>query len=144
MSQSNTNCSMGHWRLSKRSLPYSFFLMLSFIGRILYTLSMLLFPLVDQMVNSLLSYNYIIIIQNRYQVHTKILFIKQCSIPRMYIIIGITDSSGIVFTYIDTPRQYDAGILFLGHAVAPVMIIPPNSNNFKTIGLCSDPCTTTV
>lgn len=59
-------------------------------------------------------------------------------------ITGITDSSGIVFTYIDTGRQYDAGILFLGHAVAPVMIIPPNTNNFKTIGLCSDPCTKTV
>uniref|UniRef100_A0A1X7UIG5 DOMON domain-containing protein n=1 Tax=Amphimedon queenslandica TaxID=400682 RepID=A0A1X7UIG5_AMPQE len=56
---------------------------------------------------------------------------------------GITDSSGIVFTYIDTRRQYDAGILFLGHAVAPVMIIPPNTNNFKTIGLCSGPCTKT-
>lgn len=58
--------------------------------------------------------------------------------------IGVVDSSGFVFTYIDTPRQYDAGILFFGHGVSPSMIIPPNAHNFTTMGLCSDPCTRKV
>lgn len=84
-------------------------------------------------------YNSITIISSKYQVYIHTL----CNVSTINTQ-GVVDSSGIVFTYIDTPRQYDAGILFLGHAVAPVMIIPPNANNFTTIGLCSNPCTNKV
>jgi hypothetical protein len=46
-----------------------------------------------------------------------------------------------MFTYTSTKRKYDAGILFMGHGVTDIMVIPPNSLNFATVGLCSGLCT---
>ena len=45
------------------------------------------------------------------------------------------------FYYIDTPRQYDAGIMEIGHFVSPLMIIPPKAENYTVYGFCSPSCT---
>ena len=58
--------------------------------------------------------------------------------------IGVLDSSGIEFFYTSTPRQHDAGILNIGHAVTFSMIIPPNAADFTIFGLCPASCTNQV
>ena len=47
----------------------------------------------------------------------------------------------MTFYYIDTPRQYDAGIMEIGHFVSPLMIIPPKAENYTVYGYCSPSCT---
>lgn len=54
---------------------------------------------------------------------------------------GVLDSSGIEFFYTSTPRQDDAGILFLGHTVVYTMVIPPNAADYSILGVCSPTCT---
>ena len=54
------------------------------------------------------------------------------------------DSSGLTFTYLETPREFDAGILFMGHAVTPQMVIPPNDTNYTISAFCSVDCTEKV
>ena len=54
------------------------------------------------------------------------------------------DNSGIEFFYTSTPRQHDAGILTVGHAVRSSMIIPPNAESYSIVGECSADCTSTV
>ena len=54
------------------------------------------------------------------------------------------DSSGLTFTYLETPREFDAGILTLGHLVTPRMIIPPNDANYTVSAFCSVDCTEEV
>ena len=54
------------------------------------------------------------------------------------------DSSGITFTYIDSPREHDAGIMFFGHSVISLMAIPPNADNYTITAFCSSACTEEV
>ena len=54
------------------------------------------------------------------------------------------DNSGIEFFYTSTPRQHEAGILTVGHAVLSSMIIPPNTESYYIVGECSADCTRTV
>ena len=56
-------------------------------------------------------------------------------------ITGVVDSSGMIFYYIDTPRQHNAGILEVGHQVNQFMIIPPKARNYTIFGFCSAGCT---
>ena len=58
--------------------------------------------------------------------------------------LGIVDSSGLTFTYLETPREHNAGILFMGHSVIETMIIPPNVANYTISAFCSENCTTQV
>ena len=58
--------------------------------------------------------------------------------------LGIVDSSGLKFTYLETPREHNAGILFMGHSVVKTMIIPPNAANYTISAFCSENCTTQV
>ncbi|KAK7085007.1 DBH-like monooxygenase protein 1 [Halocaridina rubra] len=53
---------------------------------------------------------------------------------------GVVDSSGVRIFHTYDLRQYDAGILTLGHTVSPTHIIPPGQN-WKTIAHCTDSCT---
>ena len=54
------------------------------------------------------------------------------------------DNSGIEFFYTSTRRQYDAGILTVGHHVNRQMIIPPNTESYSIVGECSADCTNAV
>uniref|UniRef100_A0A1X7UJB8 DOMON domain-containing protein n=1 Tax=Amphimedon queenslandica TaxID=400682 RepID=A0A1X7UJB8_AMPQE len=54
---------------------------------------------------------------------------------------GIVDSSGIEFTYIDTPREYNAGVMTVGHINDNTMVIPPNTVDYSVTGLCPSECT---
>uniref|UniRef100_A0A1X7TY90 Uncharacterized protein n=1 Tax=Amphimedon queenslandica TaxID=400682 RepID=A0A1X7TY90_AMPQE len=54
---------------------------------------------------------------------------------------GIVDSSGIEFTYIDTPREYNAGVMTVGHINDNTMVIPPNTVDYSVTGLCLPECT---
>ena len=54
---------------------------------------------------------------------------------------GVVDSSGMIFYYIDTPRQHSAGILEVGHEVNQFMIIPPKARNYTIFSFCSAGCT---
>ena len=58
-----------------------------------------------------------------------------------YIIIDVVDNSGMRFYYINTARQYNAGIMEIGHDVIPEMIIPPKAANYTVLGLCPMGCT---
>ena len=57
---------------------------------------------------------------------------------------GIVDSSGIQFTYLETPREHDAGILFIGHEVSSFMVVPPNAANYTVSAFCPMECTNEV
>ena len=48
------------------------------------------------------------------------------------------------FFYVNTPREHDAGVLYLGHSVVPIMIIPPGTNNYTISGICGAQCTERV
>ena len=61
-----------------------------------------------------------------------------------YHILGVTDSSGIRFYYTSTPREHDAGIMFLGHSVTSLMIVPPGAPNYMIGGICTANCTESV
>ncbi|XP_068239142.1 DBH-like monooxygenase protein 1 isoform X1 [Palaemon carinicauda] len=53
---------------------------------------------------------------------------------------GVTDNSGVRIHYTHKLRQYDAGILTLGHIVSPTHIIPPGQK-WQTVAHCTDACT---
>ncbi|XP_069169748.1 DBH-like monooxygenase protein 1 [Procambarus clarkii] len=53
---------------------------------------------------------------------------------------GIVDSSGVRIMYTQKLRQYDAGILTLGHTVSPTHIIPPGQS-WNTVAHCTAACT---
>lgn len=57
---------------------------------------------------------------------------------------GLKDSSDMTFTYTDTRRQYDAGVMVIGHFNSQRMIIPPHTHDFRTSGLCPSECTQSV
>ena len=48
------------------------------------------------------------------------------------------------FYYTEEEPENRAGILFLGHAVIPSMIVPPRADNYTIAGLCSSICTDRV
>nr|XP_045616431.1 uncharacterized protein LOC123769364 [Procambarus clarkii] len=53
---------------------------------------------------------------------------------------GVVDASGLRIFYTERLRQYDAGILMVGHSVSPMHIIPPN-HKWTSVGLCDSSCT---
>ena len=53
---------------------------------------------------------------------------------------GVIDNSGLRFYYTRTPRQYDAGILEIGHDVTPFMVIPPGVERYTVLGFCAMEC----
>lgn len=59
-------------------------------------------------------------------------------------LIDIVDSSGMRFFYVNAPREHDAGVLYMGHSVVPLMIIPPGANNYTISGICGAQCTERV
>ena len=55
--------------------------------------------------------------------------------------IGIIDNSGFRLFYTDQLRQYDGGILEVGHIVNPFAhLIPPNAADYRTYGECPADC----
>ena len=58
--------------------------------------------------------------------------------------LGKIDSSGMRFYYTSTPREHDAGIMFLGHDVTSRMIVPPGAPNYMIGGICTANCTESV
>ena len=54
------------------------------------------------------------------------------------------DSSGVQFFYTSKPRQFEAGILNLGHMVDNSMVIPPRTDRYDIIGTCAPECTLQV
>lgn len=53
---------------------------------------------------------------------------------------GLIDSSGLRFHYTKQLRQYDAGVMMVGEAVTPAMVIPPKQNAWHTDGFCTKEC----
>ena len=53
---------------------------------------------------------------------------------------GIVDSSGLQFFYTTKEPEHRAGVLYVGVAVSPVMIIPPGQDHFLVTGGCSFEC----
>ena len=54
------------------------------------------------------------------------------------------DSSGIRFHYTSTAREFDAGILEVGHKVEREMIVPPETANYTVASICIAECTSKV
>ncbi|CAL8126017.1 unnamed protein product [Orchesella dallaii] len=53
-----------------------------------------------------------------------------------------TDSSGIRIFYTDELRQYEGGVMLIGHqGHSPFLLIPPKQDNFVVNGLCGSECT---
>lgn len=48
------------------------------------------------------------------------------------------------FFYTSIPRTYESGILQIGHAVTPLMIIPPGTTEYVVLGDCNSECTSNV
>lgn len=59
-------------------------------------------------------------------------------------ILDLLDSSGIVFTYVDRPREHNAGVMPIGHQASRRLIIPPHASNYTVTGFCSTSCTKKV
>nr|XP_002124053.1 DBH-like monooxygenase protein 1 [Ciona intestinalis]XP_026690880.1 DBH-like monooxygenase protein 1 [Ciona intestinalis] len=54
---------------------------------------------------------------------------------------GVVDSSGLRITYTSRLRQFDTGILELGHTVSGIQhIIPPQAQSFLSYGTCTENC----
>ena len=47
-------------------------------------------------------------------------------------------------SYTNTPREHDAGILEIGYAVSPIMVVPPNAKNFTIGSIVTADCTSEV
>ncbi|CAK8671829.1 DBH-like monooxygenase protein 1 isoform X2 [Clavelina lepadiformis] len=53
----------------------------------------------------------------------------------------LVDSSGLRFTYTPNIREFDAGVMQVGHLVTPYQhIIPPHADSFLNYGDCSSQC----
>ena len=57
---------------------------------------------------------------------------------------GIVDSCGMTFTYLETLREFDAGVLYVGNTGTPLMVISPNAANYTISVICSVDCTEQV
>ena len=53
---------------------------------------------------------------------------------------GIVDSSGLQFFYTTEEPEHRAGVLFMGVAVSPVLVVPPGQDQFAVTGECSFDC----
>lgn len=53
---------------------------------------------------------------------------------------GMTDRSGIRFHFTPSIRQFDSGLLEVGHVISPYHIIPPRQRSFKSYGYCMKEC----
>ncbi len=58
--------------------------------------------------------------------------------------IGVHDSSGMEFFYTSSPREFDAGILYLGDQVGINEVVPPNAVDYQIFGWCPSDCTDKV
>ena len=58
----------------------------------------------------------------------------------MLLFTGVRDSSGLMFTYTQTRREHDAGIMQVGHQVRFTQVIPPGAGNYSTYGTCHSSC----
>lgn len=54
---------------------------------------------------------------------------------------GRKDSSGLRFSYTSYLREYDAGILNVGEASLPFMVIPPKQESWLIESYCPKECT---
>ena len=55
------------------------------------------------------------------------------------------DSSGVRIFHTNQLREYDAGVIAVGHGVHPwAFLIPPNTESFLTYGECPSVCLETV
>nr|XP_045616124.1 MOXD1 homolog 1-like isoform X2 [Procambarus clarkii] len=52
----------------------------------------------------------------------------------------IVDASGLRVLYTETPREYDAGVLTIGHSISPLLVVPPGTH-WLTVGICHPDCT---
>ena len=59
----------------------------------------------------------------------------------MLLYTGVRDSSGLMFTYTQTRREHNAGIMQVGHRVEFTQVIPPRAGNYSTYGTCHSSCT---
>ena len=57
---------------------------------------------------------------------------------------GVVDSSGMEFSYTNTPSQHRAGLVSIGHTVRKNMVIPPNAENYTISSICTGSCTQAV
>ena len=57
---------------------------------------------------------------------------------------GVVDSSGMEFSYTNTPPQHRAGLISIGHTVRKNMVIPPNAENYTISSICTGSCTQAV
>ncbi|XP_042880997.1 uncharacterized protein LOC122258825 [Penaeus japonicus] len=53
---------------------------------------------------------------------------------------GVVDGSGIRIFHTDKLREYDAGIMMIGHVVSPLQLVPPNEQ-WLSVGTCDSSCT---
>ena len=57
----------------------------------------------------------------------------------------LVDSSGLRFTYTPNIREFDGGVMQVGHLVTPYQhIIPPHADSFLSYGDCSSQCLSAV
>ena len=57
---------------------------------------------------------------------------------------GVLDNSGLRFFYTSEAPEQNAGIMFLGHAVAPIMLVPPKTERYTVSAICTADCTNQV
>ena len=56
---------------------------------------------------------------------------------------GVVDASGLRMMVTSQLREFDAGVLTLGHNVSPTQVVPPGVT-WTTSGQCSGECTKKV
>lgn len=54
---------------------------------------------------------------------------------------NITDDSGLELLLTSQLREFDAGLLTIGHEVSSLHLIPPGLEHFTSVGHCPDLCT---
>ena len=57
---------------------------------------------------------------------------------------GVLDNSGLRFFYTSEAPEHNAGIMFLGHLVIPIMLIPPKTERYTVSAICTADCTNQV
>lgn len=66
------------------------------------------------------------------------------ALPTIFHAVGVVDSSGVTFTYINERREHNAGVLLVGHTVGLNQIVPPGLSNYTVSGVCPMSCTNRV
>jgi len=57
---------------------------------------------------------------------------------------GIIDSSGLEILLTPKLRQYDSGLMTVGHDVSSLHLIPPGLEHYTSVGHCPDLCTSSL